>query len=44
VFGGGYSDAITNLIDYITISNTGNASDFGDLTMGRQRPTACSDA
>ena len=29
VFGGGFSH--TNVIDYITISTTGNAIDFGDL-------------
>ena len=33
VFGGGYSDAVTyNIIDYVSISSTGNAADFGDLT------------
>ena len=35
-FGGGFDDTSwINTIDYITISNTGNASDFGDLTQGR---------
>ena len=35
-FGGGFDDTSwINTIDYITISNTGNASDFGDLTLGR---------
>ena len=29
VFGGGFQ---TNVIDYVTIANTGNATDFGDLS------------
>jgi hypothetical protein len=37
VIAGGYSDpAYTNTIDFITISTTGNAKDFGDLTLDRQ--------
>ena len=35
VFGGGYNPTNTNginVIDYITMATTGNASDFGDLT------------
>lgn len=37
LFGGGYTPtfASSNIIDYITISTTGNALDFGDLTGGR---------
>ena len=37
VFGGGDTDSElnTNAIEYVTISSTGNASDFGDLTDGR---------
>ena len=36
VFGGGYDGSNElNIIDYITISNTGNAQDFGDLTVAR---------
>ena len=39
VFGGGYTDSpaatFSNTIDYITIATTGNAADFGDLTVGR---------
>jgi hypothetical protein len=32
VFAGGYgSGANVNIIDYITIASTGNATDFGDL-------------
>ena len=35
-FGGGFDNTSwINTIDYITISNTGNATDFGDLTLGR---------
>jgi hypothetical protein len=40
VFGGGYikspTSVNTNTIDYITISTTGNAIDFGDLTNARR--------
>ena len=37
VIAGGYSGpAYTNTIDFITISTTGNAKDFGDLTLDRQ--------
>ena len=36
VFGGGETaPALSNVIDYITISSTGNAIDFGDLYTGR---------
>jgi len=31
-----------NVIEYITISSTGNAQDFGDLSVGKQRLSACS--
>ncbi len=41
VFGGGYmhspSIPAQNFIQYITIASTGNASNFGDLTVGRDR-------
>jgi hypothetical protein len=33
--GGGSFNSYKNTIDYITISTTGNAVDFGDLTVGR---------
>jgi hypothetical protein len=35
VFSGGLSTGfvISNVIDYITIATTGNATDFGDLTV-----------
>jgi len=42
LFGMGYSaPAETNSIEYITISTTGNALDFGDLTQARSWPSAC---
>ena len=43
VFGGGYGSpaASQNVIDYITISSTGNATDFGDLTSQRSQLGAC---
>jgi hypothetical protein len=40
VFGGGSS--LTNTIDYITISTTGDATDFGDLTVAKSRLSATS--
>jgi len=47
VFGGGYgppSYGYTNVIDYVTISSTGDAADFGDLTQARSQFGACSNA
>ena len=41
LFGGGYPTS--NVIDYVTIASTGNATDFGDLTVGRNRLVGCSD-
>ena len=41
VFGGGNAPA-SNVIDYVTISSTGNAIDFGDLTISRFGLGACS--
>jgi len=41
LFGGG-SSAGPNVIDYISISSTGNAIDFGDLTVARLELAACS--
>jgi len=35
VFAGGRAPGYVNTIDYVTISTTGNALDFGDLTQGR---------
>ena len=44
IFAGGYGPAPGyaefNTIEYVTISTTGNAQDFGDLTQGRHRPAA----
>ena len=45
VFGGGFSSAgggDTNVIAYITIATTGNATDFGDLTVNRYGLGSCS--
>lgn len=44
-FGGGHSStsSYTNVIDYVTIAATGNATDFGNLTVGRNgNGQACS--
>ena len=35
VFGGGYATAATAVMDYITIATTGNATNFGNLTVAR---------
>ena len=35
VFAGGVSATYFNTIDYVTIATLGNATDFGDLTVGR---------
>ena len=41
LFGGGWTgSAYSNVIDYINIASTGNATDFGDLSVARQN-SAC---
>ena len=42
VFGGGSTPTIVNTIDFITISSTGDAADFGDLFQARNSFAACS--
>lgn len=42
VFGGGGTPTRTSTIDYINISSTGNAVNFGNLTVSRSGLTACS--
>lgn len=37
VFAGGSGNPPSNVIDYITIALTGNATDFGDLTVAREK-------
>jgi hypothetical protein len=48
VWGGGYVSnspaTYSNTIDYVTISSTGNAADFGDLTIVRGSLTSCSNS
>ena len=36
MWGGGRSPGDTNIIDFITIATTGNATDFGDLSVARR--------
>ena len=49
VIGGGYSevnadgDSMQNVIEYITVANTGNTTNFGDLTVRRYALSACGD-
>lgn len=46
IFGGGYAPSPVatrfNIIEYITIATTGNATDFGDLTQARHALSSCS--
>jgi hypothetical protein len=47
VFAGGFSQPSPanlswNIIEFVTIASTGNASDFGDLTQTRHGPNGCS--
>ena len=35
VFGGGYQPSQKDVIDFVTISTAGNATDFGDLSLSR---------
>ena len=46
VFGGGRTSggSVRNIIDYITIASTGNATDFGDLTDSRYAASAVSNS
>ena len=39
LFAGGY---YSNNIDFVTIASTGNAQDFGDMTLQRRRVASCS--
>ena len=41
---GGTNPAVSNAIQYVTISTTGNGQDFGDLTQGAYVPSGCSNA
>ena len=42
--GPGPTFTLLNVIDYVTIMSTGNATDFGDLTLARRQLAGCSDA
>lgn len=49
VFGsGGYVQSATfymvNVLDYVTIASTGNATDFGDMAQGTYQGTSCSNS
>ena len=43
LFAGGYVSSASNIIDYVTIASTGNATDFGDLTTATQATSPLSD-
>lgn len=42
VFGGGTTGSSVNVIDSLSLSSAGNATDFGDLVADRQQLAACS--
>jgi hypothetical protein len=42
VFASGLTPTLVNTIDYITISSTGNALDFGDILQARFEFSSCS--
>ena len=42
LFASGDSPGAVNIIDYITIATTGNATDFGDTTQTRTNSSGCS--
>jgi len=44
VFSGGWSNAAVNVMDYVTIASTGDATDFGDLTVARDYVAGASSA
>jgi len=46
VFGGGRTGggSVLNELDYITIATTGNATDFGDLTVARYNTSGLSNS
>ena len=44
IFGGGYNGGIKNIIDYVTITTTGNAIDFGDLTLATRSGSTTSNS
>ena len=44
MFIGGRTPTYQNTIDYVTISSTGNAQDFGDMTGPGAQGAACSDS
>ena len=43
VFAGSYASGTSDVIDYITIASTGNATDFGDLSVTRYAIAAVED-
>ena len=41
VYGGGYTPSATNVLNFLEIATTGNAADFGDLSVARKAPGGC---
>jgi len=44
IFAGGINPAMSDVIDFVTISTLGNAVDFGNLTQARRNPSSCSNS
>ena len=44
VFAGGAAPSDSNVIDFITIASTGDATDFGDITAARRGLVGTSDS
>lgn len=44
IFCGGRTPTSHNIIQFITIATSGNATDFGDITQPNQKMAGCSDS
>ena len=44
LFAGGYDSSLLNIISYVTIDTTGNATDFGDLLAATYGPGAAANS
>jgi hypothetical protein len=42
VWGGGWTSTFSNVMDYVTLATTGNATDFGNLSSARRGVAGCS--
>ena len=44
IAGGGYNPGVSNVIDYVIFTTTGNSTDFGDLTVARSNASSGSNS